>query len=452
MRLPKTPPDWKPLFAKLIKEQPDLLIKPSVELQETMREADDRYWNWESTFYRASQANVSAERLWALIKWSRQNNCVSLPVLDNQGKPFTYKQTDEITHILHKIDQHLGGTIGSTATLISKIEDQLRYLITSLREEAISSSLIEGAVTTRVKAKEMLRSGREPQNHAERMILNNYRTISDLNKQKAQELTPQLIRKVQNQITYLTLKDPNAGGRYRLKSERIALIDDESGETVHTPPHADTLPDRMEQLCRFANHPSQVHSSQRFIHPAIRAIVLHFWLAYDHPFVDGNGRTARAIFYWSMLRSGYWLAEFMSISTIILNQPKKYYRAFINTEMDDNDLTYFIHYHLAVIDRSIDELGKYIQQKQTEQKNLLDIHVHQFNPRQRDILVRSLKDPTSMFTYASHANSHGVTLVTARADLLDLKDQGLLNLNRKGRQFEFTPTPDIHNKLGVDSR
>jgi hypothetical protein len=42
-----------------------------------------------------------------------------------------------------------------------------------------------------------------------------------------------------------------------------------------------------------------------FIHPVMRAITLHFWLAYDHPFCDGNGRTARALFYWSMLKQGY---------------------------------------------------------------------------------------------------------------------------------------------------
>ena len=65
-----------------------------------------------------------------------------------------------------------------------------------------------------------------------------------------------------------------------------------------------------------------------FLHPVIRSILLHFWVAYDHPFVDGNGRNARALFYWSMLRHGFWLAEFFSISHEILKAPRKYYRAF----------------------------------------------------------------------------------------------------------------------------
>jgi Fic family protein len=61
----------------------------------------------------------------------------------------------------------------------------------------------------------------------------------------------------------------------------------------HTPPPAAELPARLEAMCDFANS----KTPDTFIHPVVRGIFLHFWLAYDHPFVDGNGRTARALFY-----------------------------------------------------------------------------------------------------------------------------------------------------------
>lgn len=51
---------------------------------------------------------------------------------------------------------------------------------------------------------------------------------------------------------------------------------------------------------------------------------LHFMLGYEHPFVDGNGRVARAMFDWAMLRNGYWLFEFISVSRIIRQAPAKY--------------------------------------------------------------------------------------------------------------------------------
>ena len=115
----------------------------------------------------------------------------------------------------------------------------------------------------------------------------------------------------------------------------------------------------MAAMCSFAND----RSSPGFMHPAIQSIILHFWLAYDHPFVDGNGRTARALFYWSMLHYGYWLFEYVSISQTIVRGSVQYGEAFLHTETDDNDLTYFIVYHLDVINRSIAELHRFIENR-----------------------------------------------------------------------------------------
>ena len=125
------------------------------------------------------------------------------------------------------------------------------------------------------------------------------------------------------------------------------------------PPLASELDERLDLMCQFANGKVPDH----FIHPVIRSVILHFWLAYDHPFVDGNGRTARALFYWSMLRSGFWLFEFISISRILVKAPIKYARAFLYTETDSNDLTYFILHQVQVIKQAIAELHSYIARK-----------------------------------------------------------------------------------------
>ena len=76
-----------------------------------------------------------------------------------------------------------------------------------------------------------------------------------------------------------------------------------------------------------------------FVHPVVRAILIHFMIGYDHPFVDGNGRTARALFYWSMLRSGFWMTEYFSISSILRKAPSQYVRSYLHTESDDGDTT-----------------------------------------------------------------------------------------------------------------
>jgi Fic family protein len=174
-------------------------------------------------------------------------------------------------------------------------------------------------------------------------------------------------------------------------------------------------------------------------------------LAYDHPFVDGNGRVARALFYWSMLRSGFWLFEFISISQIIIHQPAKYGRAFLYTETDDNDLTYFILYHLEVIQRAIKELHEYIKRKteklQAIERELRGITI--LNHRQRALISHALRHPNHQYTIRSHQISHNVVYQTSRLDLLELESRGLLSSQKIRRTWFFTPVSDLEEKLSA---
>jgi Fic family protein len=216
-------------------------------------------------------------------------------------------------------------------------------------------------------------------------------------------------------------------------------------EIFHDPPPAQQLRERMDAMCDFAN--SKTPSG--FIHPVIRSTILHFWLAYDHPFVDGNGRTARALFYWSMLRHNFWLFEFISISQIIRKAPAKYGRAFLYTETDDNDLTYFILYHLDVIRRAIKELHEYIKRK-TEQLQTIEHKVRgmaALNHRQRALISHALRHPYQQYTIRSHQVSHNVVYQTSRLDLFDLELRGLLKCHKAGRMWRFTPVEGLEEKL-----
>ena len=78
----------------------------------------------------------------------------------------------------------------------------------------------------------------------------------------------------------------------------------------------------IEALCDYANR-----ETDDFEHPTIKAIALHCWLALIHPFADGNGRTARALFYLFMLKNDYWLFEYLSISRVILRRRAQYERS-----------------------------------------------------------------------------------------------------------------------------
>ena len=299
-------------------------------------------------------------------------------------------------------------------------------------------------MTTREVAKEMIRTGRPARDKSERMILNNYLTMKRIVEIKDQEMTPDLVLDLHRRVTEDTLDDPDMSGRFRRPDQQI-VVDDLEGEVYHIPPPAEQLAERCRILCDFANGKTPGF----FIHPVVRAILLHFWLAYDHPFVDGNGRTARALFYWAMLHGGFWLFEFISISAILRKAPAKYARSFLYTETDDNDLTYFIVDQAGVIQRAIEELHAYIGRK-TEEVRESEARLRalrMFNHRQTDLLRHALKHPHQEYEVLSHQQSHGTAYETARMDLLQLHEKGLLDMRKRGKTMVFSPAPDLAARL-----
>jgi Fic family protein len=277
------------------------------------------------------------------------------------------------------------------------------------------------------------------------MILNNYIAIKRIRKLADMPLNRKRIFELHRILTEKTLEDPSGAGRFRRNNEPIRVYDDRDNEVLHNPPSADELPGRLKAMCNFANGKTPKY----FIDPTIRSIILHFWLAYDHPFVDGNGRCARALFYWSMLRQGYWLCEFISISEIIKKAPSKYIRAFLFTETDDNDLTYFILYHLEVVRKAIDELHAYVTRKTdaVRQTERIMRTSSGFNHRQTALLSHALRHPDAEYTIKSHQVSHNIVQQTSRTDLLALVEKGLLVQSKAGRQYYFKPHPELENRL-----
>ena len=257
-----------------------------------------------------------------------------------------------------------------------------------------------------------------------------------------------VVLKLHKILTQGTLDNSNAEGTLR-KSDDIFVGDKRDSTIIHVPPKAKELPQRIHDLCKFANG----NSTKYFQHPVVKAVILHFLLAYDHPFEDGNGRTARALFYWMMLRQGYWTMEFISISRILQQAPAKYARAYLHTETDDNDVTYFIIHQLEVIVKAISNLLKYLERKTKELKSVEALIQNSrtlqplLNHRQITVINRALKRPEAIFYIESHRGSHNVTYDTARTDLLKLVELGLLVKSKIGKAFAFSAADELERKL-----
>ena len=322
----------------------------------------------------------------------------------------------------------MGGSIG-TPSLIPD-EEKERFLISSLMEESIASSQLEGAATTRKVAKEMLRTARKPKTKSELMILNNYITINHLTKMKNKKITPEMILEIHALITKDTIGDKKYEGRFRDTND-VRVVDSSTGKIYYTPPDHSIIAQLIDDLCFFINN----ESKKNFMHPIIKASIIHFLIGYIHPFVDGNGRTARAIFYWYLISKGYWLMEYMSISRTIIKAPSKYARAYMYTEKDDNDLTYFISFQIRTLDQSLEELKKYIRKKIKERDQLYDLlKVEGLNPRQIQIIKKFSDNPKLVMTIKEVKNTFNVVPQTARTDLLKLVKMGFLRKSRMGKK------------------
>lgn len=440
MRLPERPPE----FQHLLKQTSESPERFAAILAHSTSAPDGAYIYWDDLRHRRPPDGLTLAEWWLAVKLSRLTQRRELPLRSTDGSRFRYSLPDRVLEQLHLVDQRASGEIVLSETVADE-GSRRRYLVNSLMEEAIASSQIEGASTTRKVAKEMLRTGRRPRDVSERMILNNYRAIMRIGELRDEPLTPDRVLELHRIVTDGTLENPECAGRLQQPGDaRVAVYDPADNTLLHSPPPAEELPGRLEQLCAFAN----ANPPDPFIHPVVRAIIVHLWLAYDHPFEDGNGRTARALFYWVMVSQGYWLTEYVSISRLLNRAQAQYRRSFLLTEMDEFDATYFIAYQLNVMIRAIEELHAYLRTKMRElQQTERLLQRSELNHRQLALLSHALRHPDADYTYHSHATSHRVVRQSARRDLLELAEQGYLQQRKVGRTVHFRPVEDLAGRL-----
>ncbi len=388
---------------------------------------------------------MSVEEWWVALKLARRSVHRKLPLNDVAGVPFIYALPDEVLEKTDFVARHASGQI-ELSEQVTDPATRDRYLVSQLIDEAITSSQIEGASTTRQVARDMIRSGRQPRDRSERMIFNNFRAMQRIGEIRREKLTVDLICEIHRIVTDGTLDNPDAAGRFqRADEDRVSVWDGD--EVLHTPPPAELLPDRVRRLCEFAN--GEIGSG--YLPPVLRALTLHFMIGYEHPFEDGNGRTARALFfYWSMLNQGYWLTEYLTVSRILKKAPTRYIRSYLYTESDDNDLTYFYRYHLEVLCRSIEDLHGFLAAQMVELREMrhtLDKSADLFNPRQLAVLQHALKNPAARFDVQTHKTSHRIATETARSDLTGLESLGLLQKTKSGKRFVFDPIPGLTDAI-----
>lgn len=406
MHLPRNPP----LMDVILSDDQRSKEVLSEDIREYARDFNGRYLHWSEVRLRDT-GPFDPDTVWARMKLARMDNSVTLVF----GKThYRYSMPDKMLRMLQEFD-----TRASVGLFTDTMDPHRRayYSVSSTMEESIASSQAEGAVTTTKKAKEMLRKNIHPKNRSERMIVNNYRAMLFIKEHIELPLTPELIKDVHRIVTEGTL-DENYMGVFR-DNDDVVVQDALTGEVFHQPIPMDEIESAVQQLCDYINDEGE------FPHPVIKGMILHYAIAYIHPFEDGNGRVARTLFYWYELKRGYRSMEYLALSRYIRDHKRRYEEAFIFGETDGNDMTYFMLYNLKALLESVDSFEDYLKRKMEEERSTkADLSDYGLNDRQIRIVTSLLNGGT--VTVRSVENQYKVSLNTARADIRYLTEAGLL--------------------------
>lgn len=438
MKLPEKAPD---LEKSLLAMTPDVAKWAMERMIKGEASEDKTYWHWEDLQYRSPPEGLpNREAWWSALQWQRLvASRVLQGLLDKKGDEWRVVVTSMVQVKLSWLDRQMAIRVMTDKPDRLSAASRDQFVVEYLTQEAWASSFIEGAAATREQAREMVEKKRNPRNNGERMVLNNYRALNQVREWRDQPLTPEMVLQLQAQLVAGTDIKPDDVGKLRLRQVVVATPEN---DILHEPPSFEELPKRLKALCDFAN-------AEDALHPIVRAVALHFMLAYDHPFGDGNGRTARALFYWSMLRSGYALVEFMPISDVIRRAHAKYGRAFLRAETDNQDFTHFLAYHLEILEKASQQFTSHVADRRARETAWLEAaNVPGLNGRQQAVIRRMLAGETKHTSFDAHMRDYGVTYLTARKDLEALLADGyLVERAKEGRRRLFAAAEGLAKKL-----
>ena len=378
------------------------------------------YMNKRDLLYRVSGEDDFVE-IWEQLQFNRREKGVKLSLRDQEKKHLFFSLTEELKKKVVSVDDLSRNNFFDNLGENEKID-----LIRAAQEdEAFYSSVIEGAHTTKKRTKELVEKGLEPKNKDERMVINNYKALMFILENLHRNIDEEIIIKVYQIVTEGALDEEDFG--YRKNQNYVRSLD----EVVYEPPRFKEVPNLMKSLVAFIND-----ESNEVLHPLIKALVLHFYFVYVHTFNDGNGRTARALTYMYLLKSGYHFFKFFSISSLLKEFRGNYYKAIKNVEDYDSDLTYFIEFYLDMMEKSIKKVSSDFKNQyllKVVKEKILNRGL-QLNSRQEKSLEKIIKVNKKNVDIAFYMGLNKIVQETARKDLQELVDMEILEVAKLGKK------------------
>ncbi|MFT4093324.1 MAG: Fic family protein [Niabella sp.] len=337
--------------------------------------------------------------------------------------------SNNMEFILHQLDIGLAGGRGMESLLEAKHIH--RHKTTALLEESISSAQLSGALVSKKAAKEMLLKKRSPQNVNEQICINIYRTLQLGFSKKDQVLDEPFFLQLHQVLTKDTIKLKGIGNYRTNNKTDMSCVDASAG---YKPSDTKQIRECMSAIFEFYNN----DAAPFFIHPLIKACIIHYLIVCIRPFKDANGRMARLLAQMYLLKKGYWIAGFIAVSNVISKFKLNYHKSIVQSQTDENNIGYFIHFYIQAVQMAYRSLRDFVGRISKEKKENSLYKIPGYNERQTAVLQWIKEDAAKMVTIRELRSVYGVSKETARTDLNGLVEKGWIryfNINKKAYAF-----------------
>ncbi len=385
-------------------------------MEQLIRQFMDRYLTREEIAYRLP-VSLPITKFWPVIDKARRDASIQLPLKTQSGENFRFVVNSTIETQCDAV-----AAMARHSYLLDALPPEIAEEATI--DEAVWSSVIEGAFTSRAEAAKIIRQDKQPVNKSEQMVKNNYQAMLYVLEHLEEPITAQTLIDIAGIVTRNASDEAVDGFR----TVPVYVAGREG--VIYTPPAAEQVPVMMGDLLLF------IQTSE--LHPLFKACIAHFYFVYVHPFTDGNGRTARALSYMMLLRTGYDFFRYFSVSGLIAEERNGYYKSMRHVEAAGDDMTYFIDYYSAMLARSVARMEKHLLRRVLADKTMKALETGGLlNNRQLKGARWLLESDDVSVTVDAWKKKYKTATETARQDLLLLCDAGVLERTVDGRKAVF---------------
>lgn len=218
------------------------------------------------------------------------------------------------------------------------------------------------------------------------------------------------------------------------RQQRVIVRGVESGQIVHRPPEPEQIQPLIQDFFTWINGPEA-----RGMHTVFRAAVTHYQLVNIHPFVEGNGRTARALALAVMYAEDYDVKRFFSLEQYFDNDIENYYLAIRSVqESPNNDMTYWLEYFAYGLAIELDRIKQQVLKlsRDFQQQKKLG---HQVALSERQLIIMEyLQDQGKVTSNDLNRILPMISTDTILRDLKDLIDKNLVEKHGVTKGVHYT--------------